>query len=71
MYRSISKLFYKNANIGILVYDITSNKSFQSIKEYWYKELKENTDSKIFFNLVGNKVDLFEDEEVDNKDAKE
>ena len=71
MYRSISKLFYKNASVGILVYDITSIKSFQNIKEYWYNELKQNTDSNIIFNLVGNKIDLFENEEVNEEEAKE
>ena len=71
MYRSISKLFYKNASVGILVYDITSIKSFQNIKDYWYNELKQNTDSNIIFNLVGNKIDLFENEEVNEEEAKE
>ena len=71
IYRSISKLFYKGASIGILVYDITSLKSFESIKEYWYKELKDNTDNNISFMLVGNKADLFEKEQVSEADAKE
>ena len=71
IYRSISKLFYKGASVGILVYDITSRKSFQSIKEYWYNELKENTEEGIIFNLVGNKEDLFETETVKEEEAKE
>ena len=71
IYRSISKLFYKGACVGILVYDITSQKSFESIKEYWYNELKENTDSNIIFNIVGNKIDLFEAEQVNEEEAKE
>ena len=71
IYRSISKLFYKGACIGILVYDITNKKSFTSIKEYWYNELKENTDSNIIFNIVGNKADLFEAEQVNEEEAKE
>ena len=70
IYRSISKLFYKGACVGILVYDVTSKKSFQSIKEYWYNELKDNTESNIIFNIVGNKIDLFESEEVDEEEAK-
>ena len=70
IYRAISKLFYKGAVIGILVYDITNMKSFQSIKEYWYNELKENTDSDIIYNVVGNKIDLFENEQVSEDDAK-
>ena len=71
VYRSISKLFYKSASVGVLVYDITNIQSFNHIKEYWYKELKENTDSNIIFYIVGNKVDLFEEEQVNSKDAKE
>ena len=71
IYRAISKLFYKGACVGILVYDITSQKSFDSIKDYWYNELKENTESNIIFNVVGNKQDLYEEEQVKEEDAKE
>ena len=71
IYRAISKLFYKGACVGILVYDITSQKSFDSIKDYWYNELKENTESNIIFNVVANKQDLYEQEQVKEEDAKE
>ena len=71
IYRSISQLFYKNASVGFLVYDITNEKSFQNIKNYWYKELKDNSDENIIFNIVGNKIDLFESEQVNEKEAKE
>ena len=70
IYRSISKLFYKGASIGILVYDITNKKSFNNIKDYWYNELKENTDSEVIFNVVGNKLDLYESEQVSEEEAK-
>ena len=42
-YRSIGKIFYKDANAAILVYDITNQKSFDEIKKYWYEEIKANT----------------------------
>ena len=42
-YRSIGKIFYKDANAAILVYDITNQKSFDEIKNYWYEEIKANT----------------------------
>ena len=41
-YRALSKIFYKDSEIAILVYDITNKKSFEEIKNYWYKQLKEN-----------------------------
>ena len=41
-FRSLAKIFYKSSNAAILVYDITNRKSFEEIKNYWYKQLKEN-----------------------------
>ena len=34
VYRALSKNFYLNASIGILVYDISRRESFESIKDY-------------------------------------
>ena len=42
-YRSLAKVFYKNAHICILVYDITRKDSFEQIKNYWINEVKENS----------------------------
>ena len=37
-YRALAKVFYKNAS----VYDITRKSSFEELKNYWVKEIKEN-----------------------------
>ena len=42
-YRGIIRSYYKNTKIGVLVYDITSPQSFESIKNYWYNELSQNS----------------------------
>jgi Ras-related protein Rab-22 len=41
-YRSLAKVFYKNATVCVLVYDITRKSSFEAVKNYWIKEIKEN-----------------------------
>ena len=41
-YRALAKVFYKNAAVCVLVYDITRKSSFEEIKNYWVKEIKEN-----------------------------
>ena len=41
-YRSIGKLFYNGANAAVLVYDITNEKSFDEIKNFWYNEVKKH-----------------------------
>ena len=38
-YRAIGNFFYKDANVAILVYDITNRKSFDEIQNYWINEI--------------------------------
>ena len=40
-YRSLSKIFYKDANVCILVYDIANKESFDEIRNYWIHQVKE------------------------------
>ena len=49
-YRSLTKIFYTNSSVAILVYDITNRESFEEIKNYWYKEIHENCDDINKFN---------------------
>ena len=41
-YRNVTKIYYKDASIIILVYDITNKKSFEEIKNYWIKDIRKN-----------------------------
>ena len=70
VYRSLSKNFYLNASIGILVYDISRKASFESIRDYWYEQLKTFGEEKMIFDIVGNKTDLFQREEVPENEAR-
>ena len=70
-YRSLTKIFYKDATAAILVYDITRKKSFDEIKNYWYKQLLDCAPSDIVVGLAGNKADLFDREQVSEEEAKE
>ena len=70
-YRSLTKIFYKDADIIIFVYDITTEFSFNAIKDYWYNETKENTDCEPILALVANKIDLYKYEQIKNSTGKE
>ena len=70
-YKALTKFFYKDAAIAILVYDITQKNSFESIKSYWYEQVKENGEKTFVLGIVGNKSDLYEQEEVPENDARE
>lgn len=41
-HRNVTKIFYQDASIIILVYDITNKKSFEEIKNYWIKDIRKN-----------------------------
>ena len=59
-YRSISKIFVKNSKIILLVYDVTSKKSFESLN-YWHDFITKELGANIILGLVGNKIDLIVD----------
>ncbi len=40
-YRALNKLFYQDAGVAILVYDVTNSQSFEEIRNYWYNQIKE------------------------------
>ena len=44
-YRALARIFYKDASVAILVYDITKKATFEEIKNYWYNQIKENAPS--------------------------
>ena len=70
-FKALTKFFYKDAAIVILVYDITRRDSFDNIKNVWYQEVKENGAKDIILGIAGNKSDLYENEEVPETEARE
>ena len=70
-YKSLTKFFYKDAAVAVLVYDITSKESFDNLKKYWYQQIQENGDKNLILGVAGNKCDLYETEAVNESDARE
>jgi len=70
-YKALTKFFYKDAAIAILVYDITIRDSFENVKNYWYQQIKENGEKNIVLGIAGNKSDLYEQEDVPENEARE
>ena len=66
-FHSLTKIFLKESDIAILVYDITNKKSFDSLP-YWKGLIDEQLGQKPIYGIVGNKMDLYEREEVDKSD---
>ena len=70
-YKSLTKFFYKDAAVAILVYDISLKQSFENVKNYWYQQIQENGDKNMVLGIAGNKCDLYEEEAVPEAEARE
>ena len=68
-YRALAKMFYKDANAAVLVYDVTRQASFDELKSYWAEQVKDNAPADIILAIAGNKDDL--EAEVDETNARE
>ena len=68
-FNAINEKFYKDADCCLLVYDITSVNSFERIKDYYIKKIKESCKSIIKVLLLGNKTDLKEKRKISLKEG--
>ena len=54
----------------MLLLFITSQTSFDEIKNYWFTQISESAPEKNVKALIANKYDLFDKEEVDKGEAR-
>ena len=68
-FRPLAHTYYKGAAGIILVYDVTDTNSFENMG-YWLQKIRENADPDSQIIMLGNKVDLINDIEVDQDGAR-
>ena len=66
--KALTKLFLTNIDCFVFGFDVTSNISFDEIKE-WYEIAKENTNVNLMY-LIANKIDLLNSRVIWENDAK-
>jgi Ras-related protein Rab-22 len=67
-FRSVVPMYCRQAAIAVIVYDLTVNTTFEQVRT-WYDFVRETADP--VFLLVGNKLDLRNDREVESSAATE
>ncbi|XP_048450289.1 ras-related protein Rab-39B-like [Rhincodon typus] len=68
-FRSITRSYYRNSVGGLLMFDVTNRKSFESIRE-WLREVDNHVyPNKTIFVLVGHKSDLIDHRKVSREEA--
>jgi Ras-related protein Rab-1A len=68
-FMTMTKSFYKRSDGILLVYDISSKKSFMRLNN-WIENIKCDASARIPKYLVGNKVDLREERDVTTEEGK-
>ena len=68
-YKSLTKLFLKEAKIAILVYSIDNIESFNDLDEWL--NLVKNTNDDIIYGVAANKSDLSSEQKVPDEKGKE
>ena len=51
--------------------DVTSQKTFDALTNFWHDEIRNNSSGNPVFAVVGNKNDLYQKQQVDPLDAKD
>ena len=67
-YRSLAPMYYRNASVAIVVYDITKASSFEGAKS-WIKEISKRAKSNCMIVLLGNKSDLENERKIDENEV--
>ena len=69
-YKSLTKLFTKEAKIAILVYSIDNEESFNDLND-WLKLVKASNDEHLILGVAANKSDLVSERAVSDERGKE
>jgi small GTP-binding protein len=67
-YRAITASYYKGAVGAMILYDVTSSITFQSVPK-WLEELRDHTDLEVIVMLIGNKMDCEQARSVSSDEA--
>ena len=62
-YRALLQIYFRGANIALLLYDITNPKTFEEVKTL-QMSVNDANEGNCFFMLIGNKSDLSDKRKV-------
>ena len=70
-YRSITKTYIKGSNIVIFIYDITRRETFLGLN-YWINSVNDELENEeVIMGVAANKIDLFDEMEVEKEEGEE
>ena len=68
-FRSLIPMYIREAQIILLIYDVTDKESFDSMPK-WISQIDDVKNSEVVFVLIGNKIDLEKERKVTYEEGK-
>ena len=69
-WHAVTRPYYRGSQAILLVFDVTSQESFDMIENYWMEEVREYAPGNVIKMLIGNKCDLASERVVSYNTAK-
>ena len=69
-YKSITSSYYKGSHGCFIVYDITNEKTFENV-DNWFKQAQKEASKEVSIILVGNKCDLENERKISKERGEE
>ena len=69
-YRAMTPMYYRGAQVALVVYSVDNLESFQAINQ-WIESLRESADPNIIIFIAGNKADLEDSRAVTQQQGEE
>ena len=69
-YKSITSSYYKGSHGCFIVYDITNEKTFENV-DNWFKQAQKEASKEVSIILVGNKCDLENERKITKEQGEE
>ncbi|KAK6104557.1 Ras family protein [Brugia pahangi] len=67
-FHALGPIYYRDSHGALLIYDVTDSHSFEKVK-MWVKELKRMLGDDVYLMIIGNKMDLERNRNVNTDEA--
>ena len=70
-YRSLTRMYYRDAKAALIFYDITDRRTFEGKIDEWISDVKSKAPEGVCLVVVGNKVDMEDKRQISTDEGRE
>lgn len=70
-YRTLTRMYYRDAKAALIFYDITDRRTFEDKIKEWIEDVRSKSTEDVSIIIVGNKIDMEDKREVSTDEGRE